>query len=138
MLNPTKPKQAGPSIEWPTWLLIVAVHGAWLALLLFYRALPAGLGQVGLVLVAAWHLSLQHELLHGEDKTAAHFVYWFSWFWSAVSALYFFAVTFIPMPKDSQHFADIILGFLLGLGAGDKFVDRGEDNALIGLLHELG
>ena len=56
----------------------------------------------------------QHELLHGDDKHAAHFIYWFSWFWSAVSALYFFAVTFLPMPKDSQHFADIILGFLLG------------------------
>jgi fatty acid desaturase len=71
MLNPTKPKQAGPSIEWPTWLLIVAVHGAWLALLLFYRALPAGMGQVGLVLVAAWHLSLQHELLHGHPTRHA-------------------------------------------------------------------
>jgi hypothetical protein len=56
----------------------------------------------------------QSQLLKSEDKIASHFIYWFSWFWSAVSALYFFAVTFLPMPKDSQHFADIILGFLLG------------------------
>lgn len=56
----------------------------------------------------------QATLLQSPDKTAAHFIYWFSWFWSVISAAYFFAVTFLPMPKDSQHFADIILGFLLG------------------------
>jgi hypothetical protein len=56
----------------------------------------------------------QSQLLKSEDKMASHFIYWFSWFWSIVSTLYFFAVTFWPMPKDSQHFADIILGFLLG------------------------
>lgn len=42
------------------------------------------------------------------------FVYMFAWFWSIVSALYFFGVTFIPMPDRAAHFADIILGFLLG------------------------
>lgn len=56
----------------------------------------------------------QTNLLKSDDKLAGHFIYWFSWFWSIVSSLYFFAVTFLPMPKDSQHFADIILGFLLG------------------------
>jgi len=48
---------------------------------------------------------------------AAHgdtFVYMFAWFWSIVSALYFFGVTFVPMPDKASHFADIILGFLLG------------------------
>lgn len=43
-----------------------------------------------------------------------NFVYMFAWFWSVVSALYFFGVTFIPMPDKAAHFADIILGFLLG------------------------
>jgi len=57
---------------------------------------------------------IQQELVKSEDKTAAHFIYWFSWFWSVTSTLYFFAVTFLPMPDKSQHFADIILGFLLG------------------------
>ena len=48
---------------------------------------------------------------------AAHgdtFVYRFAWFWSIVSALYFFGVTFVPMPDKASHFADIILGYLLG------------------------
>jgi hypothetical protein len=56
----------------------------------------------------------QKELLQGKDTTASHFIYWFSWFWAVISSLYFFCVTFIPMPDKSQHFADIILGFLLG------------------------
>jgi len=38
----------------------------------------------------------------------------FAWVWSVVSALYFFGVTFVPMPDKASHFADIILGFLLG------------------------
>ena len=49
------------------------------------------------------------SIAHGDQ-----FVYYFAWFWSAVSALYFFGVTFIPMPDKAAHFADIILGFLLG------------------------
>jgi hypothetical protein len=56
----------------------------------------------------------QKELLQGKDTTAAHFIYWFSWFWAVTSSFYFFCVTFVPMPDKSQHFADIILGFLLG------------------------
>lgn len=56
----------------------------------------------------------QKEMLAGDDKTAAHFIYLFAWFWSATSAIYFFCVTFLSVPESSQHFADIILGFLLG------------------------
>ena len=56
----------------------------------------------------------QNNLLKSEDKFSAHFLYWFSWFWSIVSTIYFFGVTFFPIAKDSQHYADIILGFLLG------------------------
>lgn len=58
--------------------------------------------------------STQREMLAGADKIAAHFIYWFAWFWSIVSAVYFFAVSFMLVPDSSQHFADIILGFLLG------------------------
>ena len=57
--------------EWPTWLLIVVIHGGWLALLLAYPVLPAGLSHLGLVWMAAWHLSLQHELLHGHPTRHA-------------------------------------------------------------------
>jgi fatty acid desaturase len=71
MPSPIKAKPPASPIEWPTWLLIVTIHGAWVALLLGYQALPAGLGQIGLVAVAAWHLSLQHELLHGHPTRRA-------------------------------------------------------------------
>jgi uncharacterized membrane protein len=64
---------------------------------------------------------LEQKDIDSARKTAveavAHgdtFVYMFAWFWSVVSALYFFGVTFIPMPAQAAHFADIILGFLLG------------------------
>jgi len=71
MAKPVTTSTQRTRIEWPTWLLILAVHGAWLALVLAYRSLPAGLAQLGLVLVAAWHLSLQHELLHGHPTRHA-------------------------------------------------------------------
>ena len=57
------------------------------------------------------------KAVHWNADAVAHgdtFVYMFAWFWSVVSALYFFGVTFIPMPDKASHFADIILGFLLG------------------------
>jgi hypothetical protein len=54
------------------------------------------------------------EALHSGDTIAAHFIYYYSWFWAVSSTLYFFCVTFISTPEGGQHFADIILGFLLG------------------------
>lgn len=54
------------------------------------------------------------EALTSGDKIAAHFIYYYSWFWAISSTLYFFCVTFLNVPEGSQHFADIILGFLLG------------------------
>lgn len=57
---------------------------------------------------------MQEVALTQDDKFSKHFIYWFAWFWSVASCSYFVAVTFIPMPKDNTHFADIILGFLLG------------------------
>ena len=53
------------AIEWPTWLLIFTIYSAWLALVLGYRSMPAWIANPVLVLVVAWHMSLQHELLHG-------------------------------------------------------------------------
>ena len=78
------------SIEWPTWLLILAIHGSWLALLVAYHALPAGLGQLGLVLVATWHLSLQHELLHGHPTRSPRLNQLFGLF--PISVWYPFAI----------------------------------------------
>ena len=53
------------AFEWPTWMLILAVYGAWLMLILQYRNLPPVVADVALVFVCAWFMSLQHELLHG-------------------------------------------------------------------------
>jgi hypothetical protein len=54
------------------------------------------------------------DLVTKGDKVATHFTYWFAWFWGVVSAVYFFAVTFLPIPAAGENFANIILGFLLG------------------------
>jgi len=54
------------------------------------------------------------QVLNSTDKFAAHFIYFYSWFWAISSTIYFFCVTFLPIPEHGQHFADIILGFLLG------------------------
>ena len=54
------------------------------------------------------------DLVTKGDRVATHFTYWFAWFWGAVSAVYFFAVTFLPIPPAGENFANIILGFLLG------------------------
>lgn len=48
------------------------------------------------------------------DKTAKHFIYYFAWFWSTTSVIYFFCVTFFQLPEGGRDFANIILGFLLG------------------------
>lgn len=60
--------------EWPTWLLIVAVYGGWLAVLLAVRAHALSLAAATppLILLGAWHLSLQHELLHGHPTRSIH------------------------------------------------------------------
>lgn len=59
--------------EWPNGLLIVAVYGAWVSLILQYQHLPPVLANVALVLVVAWFMSLQHELLHGHPTRHAAF-----------------------------------------------------------------
>ena len=57
---------------------------------------------------------MQIAALQQEDRFAKHFIYWYAWFWSVGSTLYFFSVTFLPMPQGGRDFANIILGFLLG------------------------
>lgn len=59
---------------------------------------------------------MQMHAMDSQDPMVRRFIYWFAWFWSVVSVAYFFAVTFAPIPVNSQgqHYADIILGFLLG------------------------
>jgi len=51
--------------EAPTWMLVFTIYGGWLALtyewhaLPFWAVLPLG------AWLSAWHMSMQHELLHG-------------------------------------------------------------------------
>jgi hypothetical protein len=58
--------------------------------------------------------AMQVAALQQDDLVAKRFVYYYAWFWSISSMAYFSAVTFIPLPEGGQHFADIVLGFLLG------------------------
>ena len=56
-----------------------------------------------------------HEtLVKSGNKLAAKFIYQFAWFWAVASVIYFFAITFLPIPEAGKDFANIILGFLLG------------------------
>ena len=61
----------GMRTEWPTWLLIAAIYGSWLAALFWY-AHNASLGALAaLMVIAAWYMSLQHELVHNHPTQHA-------------------------------------------------------------------
>jgi fatty acid desaturase len=51
--------------EWPTWLLIAVIYGGWALLVTHFRRIGALPATLLLVWWCAWHLSLQHEILHG-------------------------------------------------------------------------
>ncbi len=61
---------------------------------------------------------MQKIAIQGEDKFVKRFVYWYAIFLTIASFVYFFCVTFIKIDIDQRHYADIILGFLLGSGLG--------------------
>ena len=50
--------------EWPTWLLIIAVYGSWWLCLDYFNVITPIVAIPGLIIVIAWHISLQHELIH--------------------------------------------------------------------------
>ena len=60
-------------VEWQTWLLIAAIYSSWLGLVVFYRSLPGWLATLLLIVVTAWFMSLQHELLHGHPTRSKAF-----------------------------------------------------------------
>jgi fatty acid desaturase len=51
--------------ELPTWGLIIAIYGGWGLLTFFWNALPWPLLLIAGSWLIAWHMSLQHEVLHG-------------------------------------------------------------------------
>lgn len=55
-----------PSLhEAPTWALIAVIYGGWLALTWWWHTLPAWAALPLGAWLGAWHMSLQHELIHG-------------------------------------------------------------------------
>lgn len=53
------------TLELPTWLVIGAIYGGWLALTLNAWRLPWWVLVPSLAYLVAWHSSLQHEIIHG-------------------------------------------------------------------------
>lgn len=51
-------------IEAPTWGLIVLIYGGWLALTWWWHDLPLAVVLLLGTWICAWHMSLQHELIH--------------------------------------------------------------------------
>ena len=52
--------------------------------------------------------------LKSDDVVVRRFLYYYAWFWGAFAALYFFAVSFMPVENRNRDFINIILGFLIG------------------------
>lgn len=58
------PRSAFLRYEGPTWLVVLALYGAWITLIAFHASLPWWIvAPVGTYIVA-WHFSLQHEAIH--------------------------------------------------------------------------
>ncbi|GAL22962.1 phage protein [Vibrio maritimus] len=57
-------------------------------------------------------------LKHAKGRVSREFIYWYAWFMSISSMVYFAAITFVPIPESSTRFADTILGFMLGTVLG--------------------
>ena len=58
--------------------------------------------------------AMQNQALSQDDIFSKRFIYYFAAFWSFISVVYIFAITFIPIAEANTRFADTIIGFLLG------------------------
>ena len=54
--------------EWRTVLVAVAVYGGWATVVLSYGSIPPWSSVALLAWFGAWHLSLQHEIVHGHPS----------------------------------------------------------------------
>jgi fatty acid desaturase len=54
-----------PRIEWPTIALTAVIYSLWFALTLFWDRLPFWALTIAGAWTTAWHMSLQHEIIHG-------------------------------------------------------------------------
>ncbi len=57
--------RAAEEREAPTWALVVLIYGGWLALTAWWTVLPGWVVLPAGAWLCAWHMSLQHELIHG-------------------------------------------------------------------------
>jgi len=64
---------AARRIEWPTCLLIAVVYGAWIAVIICAQPLGVVAGNVLLIVICCWFMSLQHELLHDHPTPSRAF-----------------------------------------------------------------
>lgn len=64
---------------------------------------------------------MQNMALSQSDVFSKRFIYYFAIGWSAVTALYIAAITFINIPERNVRFADTVLGFLLGTALAGIF-----------------
>jgi fatty acid desaturase len=64
-------RKLAESIEAPTCLLACIIYGGWLALTLSWHALPVWAVVPLGAWLCAWHMSLQHELIHGHPTRCA-------------------------------------------------------------------
>jgi fatty acid desaturase len=56
---------ATPRIEWPTIALAAMIYAMWMAVTLFWAHLPFWALTLAAAWTTAWHMSLQHEIIHG-------------------------------------------------------------------------
>ena len=63
-VNPNVPSAEPRPMEWPTWLLIISIYSGWIAALAWYARAPSAGPLMVLVILGAWYMSLQHELVH--------------------------------------------------------------------------
>lgn len=57
---------------------------------------------------------MQLMAMQSSDPMVRRHVYYYAWFITVVSFVYFFAVSFAPVENKNRDFVNIILGFLIG------------------------
>jgi len=58
--------------------------------------------------------AMQMQALQQDDVFSKRFTYYLASFWSIITTIYIFCITFINIPLTNVRFSDTILGFLLG------------------------
>ncbi len=65
-----QPLHSRPPVEWPTVVLAALIYGGWLGVTALFQTLPTWLLVPLAAWLIAWHMSLQHEVLHGHPTSS--------------------------------------------------------------------